>query len=79
MAVLVVGVVVDVLSHVRVEDRDSRGVGRVTASTRNFAVLDSGELVVLLPQVGLENLRRGQELQNRHVPLAEALTMRRGG
>src|SRR5881275_516366 len=75
MAVLVVGVVVDVLSHVLVQHRESRGIGRVAASTRYFAVLDPAKLVVLLPQVGLENLGRGEELQNRHVALAEALPM----
>jgi len=79
VAVLVIGVVVDVLVHVLVQHCDRLGVGRVPASTWHFAVLDPAELVVLLPQVGLENLGRRQELQNRDVALAETLTIRRGG
>ena len=75
VALLIVGVVVDVLVHVLVQHGESLGVRRVTASTRYFAVLDPAELVVLLPQVGLEKLGRSQELENRHVPFGEAVTL----
>jgi hypothetical protein len=71
VAELVVGVVVDVLVHVLVQHRDSLGVGRVPGSAGNFTVLDAGELVVLLPQIGLENLGRSQEPENRRVPPRE--------
>jgi hypothetical protein len=54
VALLVVGVVVDVLGHVLVEDRERLGVGSIPASAWNLAVLDAAELVVLLPQIGFE-------------------------
>ena len=72
VALLVVGVVVDVLGEILVQHRQGPGVGLVPASARAFAVLDPAELVVLLPQIGLEELRRSQELQNGHVALGEA-------
>ena len=77
VADLVVGVVVDVLGHVLVQHRDGLGVGGVAASAGDFAVLDAGELVVLLPQVGLEDLGRGQEPENRRVALGEAAARER--
>ena len=43
------------------------GVGRVAAAARDLSVLDAGQLVVLLPEVGLEDLRRGKEPQDRLV------------
>ena len=57
VADLVVGVVVDVLVHVLVQHRDGIVVGRVPAAAGDFAVLDAGELVVLLPQIGLDESR----------------------
>ncbi len=71
MRELVLGVVVDVLGHVRVEFAQRLGKRLVAAAARYFPVLNSAQLVVLLPQVGLENLRRGQEPQNRRVAVAE--------
>jgi hypothetical protein len=54
VALLIVGVVMDVLVHVLVQHRERRGVGRVAASARNLAVLDAAKLVVLSPEIGLE-------------------------
>ena len=71
VADLVVGVVVDVLVHVLVQHRDSLGVVRVAAAARDLAVLDAGELVVLLPQIGLDDLGRSQEPENRRVIACE--------
>jgi hypothetical protein len=68
---LVVGVVVDVLGHVRVEHRKRGGVGRAPAPAGDFAVLDAAELVVLLPGVGLEGLGRSQEAENRRISRGE--------
>lgn len=45
----VLGVVVNVLGHVLVENGDCRGVGGITAAARDLAVLNAGEFVVLLP------------------------------
>ena len=57
MGQLIFGVVVDILRHVCIEDRESSSVDRISASPWNFAVLDSTEFVVLLPEVGLKYLR----------------------
>ena len=38
----------------------------------DFAVLDAGKFVVLLPQVGLEDFRRCQKTQDGRVTLGEA-------
>ena len=78
VALLVVGVVVDVLGHVLVDDGERPGVGPVPASARDLAVLDAAELVVLLPQVGFEQLGGGEELENRSVSRGEAVTGKRG-
>ena len=43
----------------------------VAAAAGHLAVLDAAQLVVLLPQVGLENLGRGQEPQDRRISLTE--------
>ena len=75
VADLVVGVVVDVLVHVLVQHRDRLGVGRVPASAGDFAVLDAGELVVLLPQIGLDDLGRSQEAENRRVSLRKTAAL----
>jgi hypothetical protein len=68
----VVGVVVDVLVHVFVQHCKRLGVGRIPASAGDFTVLDAAELVVLLPRIGLEDLGRGQELENRRVSRGQA-------
>ena len=66
---LILGIVVDVLVHVLIENFNSRGVGRAPTSARNFAVLDSSKLVVLLPQIGLEDFGGRQEPENCGVSL----------
>jgi hypothetical protein len=54
VGVLVVGVVVNVLGEVAVEDLKFGGVDWVSAAPGDFTVLDSSEFVVLLPKVALE-------------------------
>src|SRR6185503_8982026 len=49
-----------------------RNLLRLTGSARYFAVLDAGELVVLLPETGLDQLGRGEKPENRHVALRQA-------
>jgi hypothetical protein len=73
VGLFVVGVVVDVLIHVLVEHCKRLRIGRIAASTWNFAVLDAAELVVLPPQIGLEELGRSKELEDRDVALREFL------
>src|SRR4051812_5242304 len=78
VALLVVGVVVDVLVHVLVDDGERLGVGTTSTSARDLTVLDAAELVVLLPEIGFEQLRGGEELENRSVARRERLTSQRG-
>jgi hypothetical protein len=54
MSDLIIGIVVDVLCHVRVQHRDVGGVGWITCAARDFGVLDATEFVVLDPKVSLE-------------------------
>jgi hypothetical protein len=63
----IIGIIVDVLSHVFVQHSQGVGVGWVASSPRDFRVLDAGELVVLDPKVGLEYLRRRRESKQRCV------------
>src|SRR6185369_4048059 len=64
MCEFVFRIVVDVLVHIFIENRESSGVGRTSTSTRNFTVLDPSKLVVLLPQISLENFGCGQKPEN---------------
>jgi hypothetical protein len=64
VADLVVGVVRHVLIHVFVEDAER---GQVSGTGR----VDSGQLVVLLPEIRLENLRGRQKPENRDVAFRE--------
>ena len=77
MGEFVVGVVVDVLGHVRVEHRERVCVIGIATAAGHFAVLDAAELVVLLPGIGLEDLGRGEELENRRVSRGEAAACKR--
>jgi hypothetical protein len=63
---------VDVLVHVLVQHSHSVVVGRIAAAAGDFAVLDPGELVVLLPDIGLDDLGGGQEAKNRRVAFRQA-------
>jgi hypothetical protein len=60
MADFVIGIIRNVLRHITVEHTQGGHV------SRRWGV-DSSELVVLLPQVALEDFSRGQEPENRHV------------
>ena len=78
VAELVVGVVVDVLVHVLVQHLDGLGIGVVPAAARHLAVLDARELVVLLPEIGLDDLGGSQESEDRGVSLGEGAAMGNG-
>jgi hypothetical protein len=64
VADLVVGVIGDVLRHIAVEVRQRGDVRRI-------ATVHSSELVVLLPEVALDQLGRGEEPQDRDVALRD--------
>src|SRR5438132_2476793 len=76
MRELILGVVVDVLSHVSIELCERIRVGLVSSPAGYLAVLNATQLVVLLPEVGLENFERGKESENCSVALREASTRR---
>jgi hypothetical protein len=66
---LIVGVIVDVLVHVPIEDLESLGIGSIPAPARDLGVLDTTEFVVLHPKIGLEYFGRRCEAEQRSVSL----------
>ncbi len=62
MREFIIGIVVDVLSHVFVKNCQGSRVRGITAAARDFAsVWDTSQLVVLHPEVGFEDFGRGCE------------------
>ncbi|HEX7363484.1 MAG TPA: hypothetical protein VF283_23580 [Bryobacteraceae bacterium] len=55
MSDFIVGIVVNVLSHIRIQHCKGSGIDRIATSAWNFAVWDSSEFVVLYPKVGFED------------------------
>ena len=72
---LVVGVVVDVLGKVRIKNLQLGGVDGVPAAARDLAILDPAKFVVLDPEVGLQDLSRGGEPEQRRVPFCQAAAL----
>jgi hypothetical protein len=60
---LVVGVVVDVLGKVAVEDFQFGGIDRIASTALNLFVPDSSELVVLQPKICLQDFGGGGKSQ----------------
>ncbi len=54
MSDLIVSIVVDILSHIRVQHREGRGVEWIASSARHFRVRNTTQFVVLDPKVGLD-------------------------
>ena len=79
MGNLIVGVVVNVLRHVPIEDLNGGGIGRTPGSSGNFGVLDSAEFVVLLPQIGFDEFRCRQQPKNSLVSRCKTATRSCGG
>src|SRR5450759_5124806 len=63
MGEFILGVVMDVLGHVPIEHLERLRVSRAAGTARYLAILDAAELVVLLPQIGLKDLRGSKESQ----------------
>ena len=84
MAELVLGIVVNVLRHVRVENLDRSGIGHVPGSSQDppgrgfLMILDAVNLVVLLPQIGFEDFHGRKEAQNAGIPEGDAAAARHG-
>src|SRR5882762_8266849 len=64
MGPLILGVVVDVLIHVRIELRHSVVVRLISSAAWFLTVLNSGEFIVLNPKIGFENFRCGGESEH---------------
>jgi len=65
VADLILGIVVNILRHVSVEHpQRPHVVGAPPGCPGDLAVLDSAEFVVLDPEVGLDDLSGGEELEN---------------
>jgi hypothetical protein len=62
VAELILGIVVDILRHVRIEVVQRRGVGRAPSrgEAGEFAILNSSEFGVLQPEIALDEFDRGQ-------------------
>jgi hypothetical protein len=61
VAELILGIVVDILRHVSIEDVQRRGVERAPSrEAGEFAILNSSEFSVLQPEIALDELNRGQ-------------------
>ena len=58
MGALILSVIVDVLVHVPIKHFQGIGIGLIPSSAWFFPVLDAPELVVLDPEVRLEDFRR---------------------
>ena len=71
MGPLILGVVVDVLIHVLIELRHSVVVRLISSATWFLTVLNSGEFVVLNPEICFENFGRSREPKNRSVAFTE--------
>ncbi len=71
MAELILGIVVDILGHVSIQHLKFSDVGCTPASPWNFAVLDTSQFVVLLPQIAFDDFDRSQQPENGHVSLRE--------
>src|SRR5260221_11766555 len=78
MGHLIFGVVVNVLGHVSIKERDGGGVGWTSTSSGDFVVLDSPEFVVLLPEIGFDEFGRGQEPQDGHITHCDDVGALRG-
>ena len=75
---LVLGVIVNVLRHIGIKDRNGSRKCWIPAPTGNFVVLDAREFVVLLPEIGFDELRRRKEPQDRDVSPREVTVMPSG-
>src|SRR5713101_4365199 len=72
MRELIIGVVVDVLGHVRIQHLNGSRVRWIATSARDLAgVRDASEFIVLHPKVGLEDFRRSRKPEQCGVPRCE--------
>jgi hypothetical protein len=65
--------------NVQVELRQRRLIVRAAAAVRKLVVLDAAELVVLLPQIGLDDFKRGEKAQNADIAVRDAVVVESRG
>ena len=69
MSDLIIGIIVNVVSHLILNELQCVAVGLITTAAWDFIVLDAAELVILKPKVGLECFQgRGETKQGRVSP-----------
>src|SRR5438477_10378356 len=61
----------DIHRHVFIEIIERLGIGGISAPSRNFAILNSSKFIVLLPEIGLQNLKSSKESQDIHIALGK--------
>jgi hypothetical protein len=72
VAILIIGIVVDVLGHVGIKALKGGGVGGIPRTSWNFAILDTSEFVVLLPQISFQDFGRCEKPENSHIALRKS-------
>src|SRR5262249_17277720 len=73
---LVVGVVVDILRKIVVDRFQLFGVLGISGSAGDLVILNSAQLVVLNPEIGLENFRSRSKAQQSSVAFAQLARLR---
>ena len=72
MGEFIVGVVVDILSHIGVQNREGGSKSGISGSAWDFLVRDTAQFVVLYPEVRLQDLRCGGETKQGSISAREA-------
>jgi hypothetical protein len=72
VAILIIGIVVDVLGHVGIKVLRGGGVGGIPGTSWNFAVLDTSEFIVLLPKISFQDFGRCEKPENSDIALRKS-------
>ena len=75
MSKLILGIIVDVLGHVPIELNNSLLVIWDWSSALYLAVWDSSELVILAPEIGLENFDRGSKPEQSGIAFGQSFSL----
>src|SRR5437879_883443 len=68
MGALILGIIMDVLVHISIKDFQGLGVDWIPSSSRDFAVLDASQLIVLDPEIGFEDFGCRREPKQGRIP-----------
>src|SRR5262249_50072696 len=72
MGEFVIGIVMDVLGHIRVELLKSDSIEWIPTAAWYFAVLNAPEFVVLHPEIGFQDFCRCADPRPRRLPWSES-------